>query len=236
MLVGLCALGGAWFGQLYLTKQAELAITRDQQALTDLELIGARHQLEAERILARRELSEEKRHREQLEQQVDQATRQLADSRREYVNLSLRYVTGFAELKNLRENFAAISEQADQLQKRLNTGPGLAGITLVALVPQGDLAATAHGIVAWDPIAQEGLCQLTHVPTSDADHAYHLWLLDDAAPPIDLGVVPVEANQPIAPMLFKPSKALGAARQFAISLERKDARPEVASTFLLRGE
>lgn len=47
----------AWLGQLYLVSLSENALLRDQQALADFELRSARHQLEAERLIASHELS-----------------------------------------------------------------------------------------------------------------------------------------------------------------------------------
>lgn len=47
-----------WLAQLYLTVQAENALLRDHQRLTELELRSAQQHAEAERILAARELAD----------------------------------------------------------------------------------------------------------------------------------------------------------------------------------
>lgn len=52
------ALACAGLAQLYLSSRAENALFRNQTALVDLELRSARQQLEAERLLARRELAD----------------------------------------------------------------------------------------------------------------------------------------------------------------------------------
>jgi len=51
------AVGCAWLGQLYFVTRVENRLLASQQALADLELRSARHQLEAERVIARRQLS-----------------------------------------------------------------------------------------------------------------------------------------------------------------------------------
>lgn len=52
------ALACLWLGQAVFTLRASNAVLRDQQALADLELRGARQQLEAERLLARHQLAD----------------------------------------------------------------------------------------------------------------------------------------------------------------------------------
>ena len=51
------AVACAWLGQLYLGSRFEAATLRDQQALADFQLRSARHQLEAERLIAGHQLS-----------------------------------------------------------------------------------------------------------------------------------------------------------------------------------
>ena len=51
------AISSAWLGQLYLGSRFEAATLRDQQALADFQLRSARHQLEAERLIAGHQLS-----------------------------------------------------------------------------------------------------------------------------------------------------------------------------------
>ena len=65
------AITAAWFGQLYFARRSEAALLRDEQALADLALKGARSQLEAERIIASRQLAD-------LTSQADDTTRRLA--------------------------------------------------------------------------------------------------------------------------------------------------------------
>jgi anti-sigma-K factor RskA len=65
------ALAAAYFGQAFVTERAAVAALRDQQTLADLALRGATNQLEAERLIGRRELAAR-------DQRVTDLTRQLA--------------------------------------------------------------------------------------------------------------------------------------------------------------
>jgi anti-sigma-K factor RskA len=65
------ALTSAYFGQAFLTERASVAALRDQQTLAELALRGATNQLEAERLIGRRELAAR-------DQRVTDLTRQLA--------------------------------------------------------------------------------------------------------------------------------------------------------------
>jgi anti-sigma-K factor RskA len=65
------ALTTAYFGQAFVTERASVAALRDQQTLAELALRGATNQLEAERLIGRRELAAR-------DQRVTDLTRQLA--------------------------------------------------------------------------------------------------------------------------------------------------------------
>jgi anti-sigma-K factor RskA len=65
------ALAAAYFGQAFVTERAAVAALRDQQTLAELALRGATNQLEAERLIGRRELAAR-------DQRVTDLTRQLA--------------------------------------------------------------------------------------------------------------------------------------------------------------
>lgn len=68
------AIGAAWLGQRYIVSQNEVAILRDRNALTDITVKTAEQQLEAERILNQRRLSD-------LRQELTTASTQLGDAR-----------------------------------------------------------------------------------------------------------------------------------------------------------
>lgn len=75
------ALAAAWTGRMYVEARSEAALLHDQERLADLELRSARNQLEAERIVSRRELATS-----QL--RLTQAGRRLADSERRIASLT----------------------------------------------------------------------------------------------------------------------------------------------------
>jgi len=60
-IVATLALLCAWLGQLALTMRAENALLRQEQSLAALELRAAHNQLEAERIVLHREITDLRR-------------------------------------------------------------------------------------------------------------------------------------------------------------------------------
>lgn len=97
------ALACAGIGQLYLSFRAQSALLQDQAALAELELRGVRQQLEAERLLAQR--------------QIGDATEQLASLRAQLADAN-------TEIGELRGKFQA---QGDLAQFRIATLASLAG-------------------------------------------------------------------------------------------------------------
>jgi hypothetical protein len=68
------ALLAAWVGQRYATTSADAALNRERQAMAEIEIKAVRQQLEAERIVAGRQLQD-------LDKKVTSSTQQLADAR-----------------------------------------------------------------------------------------------------------------------------------------------------------
>jgi anti-sigma-K factor RskA len=68
------AIGAAWLGQRYIASQSEVVALRDRNALVDIAVKTAEQQLEAERIITRRQFTD-------LQQQLSAANTQLADAR-----------------------------------------------------------------------------------------------------------------------------------------------------------
>jgi len=75
------AVCAAWTGRLYLANRSETAILHDQQALADLELRSVRNQLEAERIVNQRELTDTR-------QDLADASGRLAELHREIADIT----------------------------------------------------------------------------------------------------------------------------------------------------
>jgi anti-sigma-K factor RskA len=75
------ALCSAWAARLYLTSRSETAALRDQRTIADLDLRSVRNQLEAERIVNQRELTDTR-------QDLADASRRLRDLNRQIADLS----------------------------------------------------------------------------------------------------------------------------------------------------
>ena len=73
------ALAAVWSGRLYWTARTEAVLLRDQQRLADLELRSTRDQMEAERIVGRRELAETRLQLAEVDRQLADSGRQVAD-------------------------------------------------------------------------------------------------------------------------------------------------------------
>ncbi len=231
------AVGGAWLGQLYFAARAEIALLHDQEALSNLAVIGARQQAEAERILSNRQLAEDKRHLVQLDQQIAQSTHQIADARREIVEISARLVTSRIELHQLRERLASVTDDASTLRERLKTETDLAQFQLVALASPAAGSSSPNALVVWNPIAQAGLLRIEKLPAAASDRDYQLWIGDPAYPePVDAGVFTVDAATGAARITFKPRQPVTNPTQFSVRLERKGGAPKAAGPVLLVGE
>jgi anti-sigma-K factor RskA len=72
------ALCSAWLGFGYLSSRSENALLRDQRKLADMELQGARNQLEAERIVNGRELADTRGQLADARQGLASANREIA--------------------------------------------------------------------------------------------------------------------------------------------------------------
>jgi anti-sigma-K factor RskA len=81
------AVAFVWSSQLYLRSRSETALLGNQQALAELEMRAVRNQLEAERIVNQRELTESRR-------DLADASRRLADANRDLAELGRRMRSG----------------------------------------------------------------------------------------------------------------------------------------------
>lgn len=227
----------AWLGQLYLTSRAETALLRDQQALADLEIIGARHQVEAERILANRQLADNKRHLAQLDQQIDQSTRQLAEARRQIVEVGARLVATHTDLNRTRQELASTAAEVASLQERLKTEGDLAQFKIATLASLAGNSPQALAVAVWNPSTQQGVLRVEKLPALASDKDYQLWVIDPAyAQPVDGGVFTVDPATGEARINFKPHQHVANATKFAVSLERKGGVPKAEGPILLLGD
>ncbi len=70
MIAAVLALVAAWAGRLYVAERAQASLLRDQERLAQLELRAVRNQAEAERIVAQRQLADERARSAEFERQL----------------------------------------------------------------------------------------------------------------------------------------------------------------------
>lgn len=76
------AIGCVWLSQLFLQSRAGYSVLQDESALSQIEVSTARNELEAERILSNRQLSDATRELTQLNLQLVQSTGKIVEATR----------------------------------------------------------------------------------------------------------------------------------------------------------
>src|SRR4051794_39717939 len=123
------ALGAAWLGQRYLVIQSEALALRDRQAPTEISLVSTRQQLEAERILAQRQLQDSTQQltaaNSQLgatNNQVGEVRTQLADrdrliaeGRNQIADRDQQLAQARSQLADRERQIAALAQRVDAL-------------------------------------------------------------------------------------------------------------------------
>ncbi len=223
------ALVSAGVGQLYLSSRAHSALLQDQAALAELELRGARQLLEAERLLAQRQISD--------------AAEQLANRERQLATLSGRLdalAGASAETSRafteVRAQLADANTQLGELREKLQAQGDLAQFKIATLASLAGNSPEALAIAVWNPTTQEGLLRVDKLPALATDQDYQLWVIDPAYPiPVDGGVFTVDPAGH-AQIAFRPNKRVTNATKFAVSLERKGGVPKAEGPILLLGD
>lgn len=203
------ALTAAWFGQLYLSARSEAGLLRDTQALTELSLKSAQTQLEAERILARRQYADQEKLVVETRAQVTQRDTQLA----------------------------ALTERVDTLSAQLKSEGDLAQLKITALASMLKNSPQALAVAVWSPEKQEGILRTEKLPALASDQDYQLWVVDPQyKDPVDGGVFTVDAQTGEARQKFKAKQPIKEIAAYAITLERKGGVAKSAGPFLLLGK
>lgn len=259
------AVVAGWLGQRYFSTHSEATLLRQQQALADLALQGIRQQLEAERLVTRRQAQD-------LDRQLAAANSQLAQARAETTRLS-------AELATAGAQSAALSRQLAEARTRVTVGESqvaaltqrvdaLAGATadltrqleqtrsriaqLTAdIVVERDLAdykisvlaslvkdnPQAVAVALWDPGRKQGVLKVEKLPALASNQDYQLWVVDPQyKDPVDGGVFTVDPRTGIAQVSFTAKQPVNVVNAFAISLERKGGVPKAEGPILLLGK
>lgn len=203
------ALCAGWFAQLYLSSQSEAELLRSQSELATLSVQATRQQLEAERILARRQVAD-------LEQQKAGAEAQLVEA---------------------RAKFADRESQIARLATDLKSQVDLANLKVTALASLLNDSPKAQAIAVWNPASQEGLLKVEKLPALTPTQDYQLWVVDPQYPnPVDGGVFTVDPVTGEARLIFHAKQPVASVNAFAVTLERKGGVPKAEGPFVLLGK
>lgn len=230
------ALTAAYFGQAFLTERATAAALRDQQALADLSLRGVKQQLEAERLIARRELadaaakaSDAARLLASLESRLTEASRTASDSARQLA-------VSRDQIAAARRELAARDQRVTDLTRQLAAQGTLADYKIATLASLLGNSPQALAVAVWNPANQEGVLTVQKLPALAADKDYQLWVVDPQYPiPVDGGVFRVDPATGEARLNFRPNLPVKTVAKFAVSLERKGGVPKAEGPMVLIG-
>lgn len=217
------ALTAAWLGQLYLSARSEVGLLRDTQALSDLSLKSTLNQLEAERILARRQIADS-------EKLLVETRGQLATAGQRIDTLSGATADLGRQLGDSKQRIAALTDQ-------LKVQGDLATLKITALASLLKNSPQALAVAVWDPTKQEGVLKVEKLPALAADQDYQLWVVDPQYPnPVDGGVFTVDPQTGEARLQFTGKQPVKAINAFAVTLERKGGVPKAEGPFVLLGK
>ncbi len=259
------AVAATWLGQRYLSVQSEARILRDQQAMADVALKGLGQQLEAERIVMRRQLEElgkssgsasaqlqeAKAAAAALSAQLAERDRLVADARAEAGSLRGQLAKRDADLAQLSQRIVTLTRDTALATRELNDARDRIARLLADMKSERDLAnfkitmlaslakdsPQANAVAVWDPAKQEGILQVEKLPALAANQDYQLWVVDPQYPiPVDAGVFTVDPASGAARFDFKARQPVAAVAAFAVSLERKGGVPKAEGPMMLLGK
>lgn len=224
------ALACAGIGQLYVSTRTQSALLRDQAALAELELRSAHQQIEAERLLAQRQLTD-------AATQLTERERQLAALDERVAALTATSAEAGRAAAQLRERLAATDTQLSELREKLQAQGDLAQFKIATLASLAGNSPEALAVAVWNPTTQEGILRVDHLPALASNQDYQLWVIDPAYPiPVDGGVFTVDPATGHARINFRPNKPVTNATKFAVSLERKGGVPKAEGPIVLLGD
>lgn len=259
------AVVAAWLGQRYVSTHSEATLVRHQQALAELALQGIRQQLEAERLLSRRQTQD-------LDQQLAAASSQLtqarADSARLTAELAAAGTQSAALSRQLAEarsrvtdretEVAALTQKVDalagataDLTRQLEETRGRIAQLTADLVVERDLAdykisvlaslvkdnPQAVAVALWDPGKKQGVLKVDKLPALAANQDYQLWVIDPQyKDPVDGGVFTVDPSTGIGKFSFTAKQPVNVVNAFAVSRERKGGVPKAEGPIVLLGK
>lgn len=224
------ALGCAWVGQRYLAVRTENLALRNHQLLSAMEARGAQLQVEAERLIAKRDIAD-------AQKAADELKTQLTDREKQLVALGQRIdaLTGASAIAS--KLLVEAREQIATLNNKLQAQGDLAQFKIATLASMAGNSAQALAVAVWSPKTQEGVLSVAKLPALSDDKDYQLWLIDPAYPaPVDGGVFTVNPATGAARVTFKPNQRVNNAAKFAVSLERKGGVKKAEGPIVLIGD
>jgi anti-sigma-K factor RskA len=112
----------------------------------------------------------------------------------------------------------------------------LSRIQIAALQSQVDAYARTSAIVVWNPEQQNGVLQFERLPALPASQDYQMWVIDPKQPqPVSAGLVPRSADEERR-VAFSPTKPVGGASKFAVSIEPAGGSTTPRGQIVLAGQ
>jgi len=224
------ALSAAWLGQLYLGVRAEASWLHDGRAMAELSLKSTQQQLEAERILSRR--------------QVLDTEKQLADSRNSLAQRDSLVAAQNQRIDALNGASAELGRQFGESMQRVATLTAqlklegdIANLKITALASKLANSPEALAIAVWNPLKQEGTLKVEKLPALAGGQDYQLWIVDPQYPnPVDGGVFTVDPLTGDQRLTFRANQPVKSIAAFAVTLERKGGVPKAEGPFVLLGK
>ncbi len=230
------ALTAAYFGQAFLTERAMADALRDQQTLADLSLRGVNQQLEAERLIGRRELAEAAAKVAETSRLVANLESRLAEASRFAGDSDRQLAMSRDQIASARRELAARDERVADLTRRLAAQGTLADYKIATLASLLGNSPQALAVAVWNPLNQEGVLTVQKLPALADDKDYQLWVVDPQYPiPVDGGVFRVDPATGEARLSFRPNLPVKTVAKFAVSLERKGGVPKAEGPMVLIG-
>ncbi len=231
------ALTAAWLGQLYLSSRSDAERLHQGHALAELSLKSTQQQLEAERILARRQITD-------AEKQLADATRLLADTRSQITqrdgqlaSLTQRIDALTGATTDLGRQLGESQQRVAALTTKLQTEGDLANLKITALASMLNNTPQALAVAVWNPEKQEGILKVEKLPALAADKVYQLWVVDPQYPnPVDGGVFTVDAQTGEKSFPFKGKQSIKNIAAFAVTIERTGGVQKAEGPFVLLGK
>jgi anti-sigma-K factor RskA len=245
------ALSAAWLGQRYTSIRSETAALRNQREFAEITIKSVQQQLEAERILTRRQLQDAEQQMAGVTTQLGEARTQLGDrdrllaeARTQQADRDRQIADSRAQLGDRERQVATLTQRIDalagessdrgrqlseakqlvaKLTDELKTQGDLANLKITALASMLKNSPQALAVAVWDPKKQEGMFAFENLPPLNANQTLELWVVEakDGAKPVSAGVLNVGSDGK-ARVPFKPTAPVTAIAAFAVSREKND--------------